>query len=274
MAKVETIICSLLFLFMGCATIIHGTNQHISVNSSPQGAKVSVNGIPVATTPAKIKLSRSERSVNILIEKEGYKSQGVIVSRKLSGWFFGNLLIGGWIGMIIDAVDGAMFRLEPSEINVVLSEFEEGKKRSTTRTKKISEREGDIAALPLRAEGLPPSNVELLWKAILEVCAVNTSYRVLTKENVFAILKEKEIDINQCSDVQCSVEYGRMLQADKLITGEVSLIEGIYYVSLSLYDLPSAAVENAVSDECRDCDFNQLLKLVKQLTSQLLEVLK
>jgi len=266
------LLLSLSFLFAGCATIIHGTNQHISVNSSPPGAKVSVNGIPVATTPAKIKLSRSERTVNILIEKEGYRPQGVVLSRKLSGWFFGNLLFGGWIGMIIDAVDGAMFRLEPSDIRVVLSEMEEGKRRFST--KKISEREGDIAALPLKTHGLPPSSDELLWKAVLEVCAVSTSYRVLTKENVFAILKEKEIDINECSEAQCSIEYGRILQADKLITGEVDFIEGIYYVSLNLYDVASATVENAVSDECRGCNFNQLLKLIKQLTARLLEVLK
>lgn len=274
MVKIETIICPLLFLFAGCATIIHGTKQDISVNSSPHGAKVLINGVPVATTPARVKLPRSERSVNILIEKEGYKSQGIVISRGLSGWFWGNFLFlsGFWIGMIIDAVDGAMFKLEPSEINVVLSEFEKGKKKS--ETKRISEREGDIAVLPVRVQGLSPLNAELLWKAILEVCAVNTSYRILTKENVFAILKEKEIDINQCSEAQCSVEYGRMLQADKLIVGEVNYIEGIYYVNLQLYDISSAAVENAVSDECKGCDFNKLLKLITQLTSQLLEVLK
>ncbi len=257
-------------IFTGCATIIHGTKQNIFVNSSPQGAKISINGVPVATTPAKIKLPRGE-STTILIEKEDYKSRGVFVSRGLSGWFFGNFLIGGVIGMIIDAVDGAMFRLSPSEIYAILSE-QEGKKLHTM-AKKMSEREGDIAVLPLKAKGLSSSNVELLWNTMLEVCAVNTPYRVMTKENVFVILREKEIDPSQCSEAQCSVEYGRMLQVDKLITGEVSLVEGVYYVILNLYDLSSAAVENAVSDECKGCDFNRLLKLIKELTKKLVEVL-
>lgn len=134
-----------------------------------------------------------------MIEKEGYGSQNVIISKDLSGWFLGNILSVGVLGMIIDALDGAMFRLSPSEINVILSE-KEGMEKSETKpkAKRIGEREGDIAVLPLKGTGLPASNADLLWKAILEVCAVNTPYRVLTKKNVLVILEEKNIDINKC----------------------------------------------------------------------------
>ncbi len=49
----------------------------------------------------------------------------------------------------------------------------------------------------------------------------------MTRENVFAILKDKGIDPTKCADVACEVEYGRILQADKLVVGELSYVEGI-----------------------------------------------
>ncbi|HEY5968354.1 MAG TPA: hypothetical protein VIU35_10260, partial [Chitinophagaceae bacterium] len=45
------------------------------------------------------------------------------VECKLNGWYFGNLLIGGLIGLlIVDPATGAMYRLESKDIYEVFTE--------------------------------------------------------------------------------------------------------------------------------------------------------
>lgn len=39
------------FFLAGCASIMHGTTQQVSVASSPTGAQLSVNGMTMGTTP-------------------------------------------------------------------------------------------------------------------------------------------------------------------------------------------------------------------------------
>ncbi len=38
----------------------------------------------------------------------------------MSGWYIANILIGGIIGFIVDAADGAMFNQSPSQIHAIL----------------------------------------------------------------------------------------------------------------------------------------------------------
>ena len=35
----------------------------------------------------------------------------------MDGWFLGNLLFGGIIGIIIDATNGSMYKLTPNQVN-------------------------------------------------------------------------------------------------------------------------------------------------------------
>ncbi len=140
-----------------------------------------------------------------------------------------------------------------------------------TATTHAQNREGDLAVLDIRKGTELPAgiNVELLSKFVREVAVKTTSYRVMTKENVFAILHDKGIDPNKCDEVECEVEFGRVLQADKLVVGELSFIDGIYYLTLSMYDTPTAAIDNTISRECSGCSFNDLIKLVTSTSEEL-----
>ena len=53
--------------------------------------------------------------------KNGYETKTVPVEFKLDGWYFGNILLGGLIGMlIIDPATGAMYKLETEFLNETL----------------------------------------------------------------------------------------------------------------------------------------------------------
>lgn len=114
------------FLVVGCASIMKGTKQKVTVSSSPPQAKVVIETTPggvtvyEGTTPVKVKL-RKKKEYIVTVSLEGYKDETVnIMEGDIEGWFWGNLLCGGLIGIVVDLSNNAMHKLEPEEIHVEL----------------------------------------------------------------------------------------------------------------------------------------------------------
>jgi len=99
------------YILSGCASIVSGSTQEVKFSSNPTGAIVWADGVNLGLTPVTANLNRNKKNQKIKIELEGYKSQELILKRKLNGWFFGNILLGGVIGIIIDAAMEEKFKL-------------------------------------------------------------------------------------------------------------------------------------------------------------------
>jgi len=136
----------LALLIVGCATIIHGTRQNIAVNSVPSGAKVIVKGVQIATTPAVIELKRNESNIILRFEKEGYEPVEIALNRSVDGWIAGNIIFGGLIGLAVDFISGAAYKLSPSEVQAVLAEL----KKQGMNIEDLS-KDGVVVAVDLRA---------------------------------------------------------------------------------------------------------------------------
>lgn len=109
----------IILLFFNCATIIRGTNQQIEISSNPISANVKIDGLNFGKTPTAATLSRSSDHF-VEIGLEGFSPYQIILSRKLDvGWVFGSI-VWGPIGIGIDAISGALFKLTPSEIQAEL----------------------------------------------------------------------------------------------------------------------------------------------------------
>ena len=115
-----------LALVAGCATIFNGTMQNVTVKSTPDAAKVVVTTMPgdvsvfEGQTPATFRISKT-KEYQVAVAMDGYKPSKSLVSHDgVEGWFFGNLICGGLVGMIIDYADGAMWKLSPDQIQVSL----------------------------------------------------------------------------------------------------------------------------------------------------------
>jgi len=104
----------------GCATIIQGTSQSISVNSNPSGAKIIVMGMERGTTPAVIKVDRSDSNIIVRIVKDGYEPVEVMLTRSVSGWIFGNIVFGGLLGLVVDFATGGAYNVSPEFIQANL----------------------------------------------------------------------------------------------------------------------------------------------------------
>lgn len=112
----------LLVVTSSCATVKHGTTQPISIDSYPVGASVRMNGEMVGHTPLVIERSRTERGTGVLsVEHPGYERKDQVLTQTLSGAFWGNILLGGPIGMIVDAVTGAWANIVPHQMNFQLA---------------------------------------------------------------------------------------------------------------------------------------------------------
>ena len=118
--------------FTGCASIFSGGPKKVTINTTPPGAKVTIYDkynklVSTQHSPAVVSLDRSTgymagQEYRIVIEKPGYKPTEVRVRANINGWYFGNLLIGGPLGLfVVDPLTGAMFTLSPDHINETLT---------------------------------------------------------------------------------------------------------------------------------------------------------
>lgn len=106
----------------GCASIVGESRYPVAVSSAPAGASFEItdkNGTVVhaGNTPSTVTLKSGKgyftgQTYLLRFKKEGYPDKTVELDSSLSGWYWGNLLIGGLVGMlIVDPLTGAMYKL-------------------------------------------------------------------------------------------------------------------------------------------------------------------
>ncbi len=115
----------------GCATIVKGTSQPVTVNTDPEGAvcTLSRGGETVAVinpTPETITVDKNSLAITVLCQKEGFEDNtGTLASESEAMSVIGNMLFGGMIGTAIDAGSGADRRYPPKiTLTMIPSEFD------------------------------------------------------------------------------------------------------------------------------------------------------
>lgn len=106
----------------GCASIVSNSMYPVTIDSVPNGANFVVQNIDGqimhrGTTPSTVTLKSGNgyftgATYNITFEVAGGQKKEVTLDSSLNGWYFGNILFGGLIGMlIVDPITGAMWKL-------------------------------------------------------------------------------------------------------------------------------------------------------------------
>jgi len=111
------IISPAFFLFTGCASIVNGTNQVVSVQTtSPTGdvggatCKLeNEKGVYYVTTPGTVTVHRAYGDMNVKCEKAGFTPALATFKSSTKGMLAGNILFGGVIGAGVDAASGAAY---------------------------------------------------------------------------------------------------------------------------------------------------------------------
>jgi hypothetical protein len=97
----------------GCATLVKGTTQIVSVSTpGVTGATCTLtnraNSARTLVTPAKIVLEKSAENVAVTCTKECYQDAVGVIASGAEVMTAGNVLVGGVVGLGIDAATGAM----------------------------------------------------------------------------------------------------------------------------------------------------------------------
>lgn len=121
----------LVLLLTGCATIVSGTTDKVSVDSVPSGVPFTIQNkeghtVVQGVTPTQVYLKRGDgyfmdEVYKVNYSLKGYYPQTGVITASLNPWYFGNLLFGGIIvgGVIVDPLTGAMWSF-PSKADTVL----------------------------------------------------------------------------------------------------------------------------------------------------------
>jgi TonB family protein len=100
----------------GCATIVEGTTQPVSVSSAPeQGAQctlVNSQGTWYLTTPGSTTVHKTKTDLKVTCNKPGYEQGQVVAASHFGAATAGNVISGGLVGIGVDAASGANYHYD------------------------------------------------------------------------------------------------------------------------------------------------------------------
>jgi hypothetical protein len=102
----------------GCATIMKGKNQTVSITSNVDAAEIFLDGQRIGVTPF-VGLVPKNKSM-LMVQKTGYQAANVALSKTLEPAFWGNIIIGGTLGSLTDFATGAAYQYAPASYQVEL----------------------------------------------------------------------------------------------------------------------------------------------------------
>ena len=97
----------------GCATVVDGATQSVSVSTTPvQGAACTLTnseGTWYVTSPGSVQVHKTKNDLTVTCSKDGYGPGNQVAVSKFGGATFGNIVLGGGVGAIVDAASGANY---------------------------------------------------------------------------------------------------------------------------------------------------------------------
>jgi len=113
---------SSLVALSGCASIVSKSQYNVAVNSVPEGADFLIKDksgrkVHSGRTPQTVSLNSDAgffqgQTYQVDLSKEGYANTSTTLDSSINGWYWGNILFGGLVGLlIVDPATGAMWKL-------------------------------------------------------------------------------------------------------------------------------------------------------------------
>jgi len=111
--KKTSSICAVAFMLTGCATIVSGTQQNMFIDTPHvNGAECKLNDSKngswyLPSTPGSVSVLKGNGPMNVTCTKKGYETTSISVEETFAGATLGNVILGGGVGIFVDAVSGA-----------------------------------------------------------------------------------------------------------------------------------------------------------------------
>jgi len=115
MGKLNQLACAFLCAsqLQGCATITKGTTQAVAIDTpGAAGATCTLTssgiGSKSVVTPASLVLDKSQQNISVTCKKKCFQDAVGIIPSYTETMTAGNVLVGGVVGLGVDAMSGAM----------------------------------------------------------------------------------------------------------------------------------------------------------------------
>ena len=96
----------------GCASIVRGSSQMVAIYTPPvTGATCTLTnpeGNWQLVTPGAVKVTRSKYDMVVNCKKEGWNDGAGTLPSNFQSWTVGNIVVGGLIGLGVDAATGSI----------------------------------------------------------------------------------------------------------------------------------------------------------------------
>lgn len=95
----------------GCATILSGSSQTITLQTNPDGARCELQREgriigAVESTPGAVTIKKTKHDIDVICVKPGFSQSKEFAKSGVEGAVFGNILLGGFIGWAVDSAAG------------------------------------------------------------------------------------------------------------------------------------------------------------------------
>jgi hypothetical protein len=101
-----------------CGTIAHGSRQTIPITSSPNGARITIDSVPVGVTPLEVEVSRKRDHV-VGLTHDTIPAMGTVtvpLKRHPSLWILGSVFLYG-VPALVDLSTGGAYVFSPDTIH-------------------------------------------------------------------------------------------------------------------------------------------------------------
>jgi len=111
--KKQALFITALYYVSGCASIVSGTQQSLFIDTPEvEGATCQLTDSKggswyLGNTPGSVTVSKGNGPMNIVCKKKEYKTATYSLEEDVAGAVLGNVLLGGGVGIFVDAATGA-----------------------------------------------------------------------------------------------------------------------------------------------------------------------
>ena len=142
-------------------------------------------------------------------------------------------------------------------------------------------KEYNIAVLDLDANGISPAEAKSLSNNMrAQIMRVINSrefnkktqvrYTVVERAQMDKIFDEFNIQNTECTDVSCAVEFGKILNVERIIIGSVGLVGSTYTIYVSIVDIETAKIFKAADYKFKGVSDNLLNRGIPDVVDQLM----
>jgi|GEM_PF-5288502 len=127
-----------------------------------------------------------------------------------------------------------------------------------------------VAVLPFDIGlGIDPGTRKALTDKLETALLRTHKWHIINQAEMEKVLRQHNFNLSGNTSDENAVKAGQILQAQKIITGTVTLLNSTYIVTIRVTDVETGTEENAVTEICAECKIESLLNLVEEMAFKL-----